>query len=108
MISIGVREAKNRLSEYLRKVKAGERVEITERGKPIAVITGPRDHIDERLEDMIREGDSAVTGEADGRPIHFSLLQRHHIILQGKGRGRPGESNAIPLQGIEETGERRQ
>ena len=56
MITVGIREAKNRLSEYLRKVKAGERVEITEHGKPIAVITRPRNAADERLEGMIREG----------------------------------------------------
>ena len=39
MTTVAVRELKNRLSEYLRKVKAGERVVITERGRPVAVIS---------------------------------------------------------------------
>ena len=38
MTTVAVRELKNRLSEYLRKVKAGERVVITERGRAIAMI----------------------------------------------------------------------
>jgi hypothetical protein len=33
MTTVAIRELKNRLSEYLRKVKAGERVVITERGR---------------------------------------------------------------------------
>lgn len=65
MITVGIREAKNRLSEYLRKVKAGERVVITERGKPIAVITKPRGAVDERLEAMIRDGEATWGG---GKP----------------------------------------
>jgi prevent-host-death family protein len=41
MITVGIREIKNRLSEYLRMAKAGERIIVTERGKPVAVITRP-------------------------------------------------------------------
>ncbi|MBN2388882.1 MAG: type II toxin-antitoxin system prevent-host-death family antitoxin [Anaerolineales bacterium] len=37
-ISVGTRELKNRLSQYLRRVKAGETVVITERGKPVGQI----------------------------------------------------------------------
>jgi prevent-host-death family protein len=36
---IGTRELKNHLSEVLRRVKAGEMVIITERGKPVGQIT---------------------------------------------------------------------
>ena len=56
MITVEIRQAKSHLGEYLRKVRAGERVVITERGKPIAEITKPRSAADERLEGMIREG----------------------------------------------------
>jgi prevent-host-death family protein len=35
---VGVRELKAQLSEYLRRVKAGETVIITERGRPIGGI----------------------------------------------------------------------
>lgn len=38
MSSVGIRELKNRLTQYLRLTKQGEEVIITERGKPIALI----------------------------------------------------------------------
>ena len=36
MISVGIRELKNRLSEYLRMVRRGEEVLITDRGEAVA------------------------------------------------------------------------
>jgi len=39
MISIGVRELRQRASEYLRRVEAGETVEVTDRGRPVALLT---------------------------------------------------------------------
>jgi prevent-host-death family protein len=38
MQTIGVRELKAQLSEYLRRVQAGERLAVTDRGRPVAVI----------------------------------------------------------------------
>ncbi|WP_374687443.1 type II toxin-antitoxin system Phd/YefM family antitoxin [Promineifilum sp.] len=35
---VGIRELKSGLSEYLRRVKAGETIVITERGRPIGRI----------------------------------------------------------------------
>ena len=39
--SVGVRELKNRLSEYLREVRAGERVLVTDRGEVVAELAPP-------------------------------------------------------------------
>ena len=36
MTSVGIRELKNNLSRYLARVKRGQEVVVTERGKPIA------------------------------------------------------------------------
>ena len=36
MVSVGVCELKNRLSEYLRMVRRGEEVLVTDRGEPVA------------------------------------------------------------------------
>lgn len=36
--TVGVKELKNHLTQYLRKTKQGEEVIVTERGKPIALI----------------------------------------------------------------------
>jgi prevent-host-death family protein len=65
MITAGIREIKNRLSDYIRKVKGGERVIVTEHGKPVAVITKPGGPLDERIESMIREREAHWGG---GKP----------------------------------------
>jgi prevent-host-death family protein len=41
-MEIPVRELKSRLSEYLRKVAAGEEVVVTSRGKAVARLVAPR------------------------------------------------------------------
>ena len=41
-MEISVRELKSRLSEYLRKVAAGEEVVVTSRGKEVARLSPPR------------------------------------------------------------------
>lgn len=41
MVSVGIRELKNNLSRYLRMVQAGERVLITDRGRPVAELGMP-------------------------------------------------------------------
>ncbi len=41
MKTVGVRELKNRLSEYLRRVRAGEGVLVTDRGEVVAELSPP-------------------------------------------------------------------
>jgi prevent-host-death family protein len=46
---VGVRELRQNLSKYLRRVQRGERLEVTERGKPVAVLAPlgePKDALD--------------------------------------------------------------
>ena len=38
MSTVGVKELKDRLAQYLRRTKQGEEIVVTERGKPVAVI----------------------------------------------------------------------
>ena len=54
--TVNVRELKARLSHYLRLAKAGEVVEITERGVPIGRIVPVAAPIDDRLGAMVRSG----------------------------------------------------
>jgi len=57
MVAVGVRELKNLLSQYLKRVKTGERVVVTERGRPVAIISAPAaSPSDRRIEAMLREG----------------------------------------------------
>ena len=41
MKSVGVRDLKNRLSEYIRQVRAGESVLVTDRGEVVAELAPP-------------------------------------------------------------------
>ncbi len=50
MTQVGVRELRQRASELLRRVEAGETFEVTDRGRPIAVLAplpdrGPLEHL---------------------------------------------------------------
>jgi prevent-host-death family protein len=48
MKSVGLRELKNRLSEYVRKVRSGEGVLVTDRGEIVAELIPPGQGSDER------------------------------------------------------------
>ena len=54
--TVNVRELKSRLSHYLRLAKAGESVEITERGTPIGRIVPTSAPIQDRMEAMAESG----------------------------------------------------
>jgi prevent-host-death family protein len=41
MASIGVRELRQRASELLRRVEQGETIEVTDRGRPVAILAPP-------------------------------------------------------------------
>ncbi len=61
MISVGVRDLKNQLSQYLQYVKSGERVIITEHNRIIAELSLPREEtttvsIEEELERLSSMG----------------------------------------------------
>lgn len=61
MISVGVRDLKNRLSQYLQYVKQGERVLITEHNQIIAEISLPKEDqknagLDSLLESLAASG----------------------------------------------------
>lgn len=61
MIEVGVRELKNSLSRYLRRVREGETIVVTDRGRPVARIvpTGVPEHIAK----LIAEGRVSWSGE---------------------------------------------
>ncbi len=57
MTTVSVRELKNRLSEYLRRLDEGEQITVTKRGKPVAVIlpAGREESPEERLRRKLQE-----------------------------------------------------
>jgi len=56
MATVGVRDLKARLSEYLDRAEAGETVVITRNGRPVGRLVPEPRTVDERLEAMIRDG----------------------------------------------------
>jgi prevent-host-death family protein len=46
MGTVGVKELKNRLTEYLRRTKNGEEIVVTERGHPIAILRSIHSTVD--------------------------------------------------------------
>ena len=78
MITVGIKELKNRLSHYLREIKKGEKVVITEREKVIATII-PVERIseDSQLLSLVKEGFAVWKG---GKPMGG----RHPIKIKGK------------------------
>jgi len=49
MITVGIRELKNKLSRYLRDVRQGRSITITERGQSVAVLMPAGTHPDAQL-----------------------------------------------------------
>lgn len=55
MERVGVRELRQNLSVYLRRVRGGEKLEVTERGRPVAVLQ-PIVAADDRLARLEERG----------------------------------------------------
>ncbi len=53
---VGIRELKAQLSNYVRRVKAGDTVVITERGKAIGRIVPMERSVEERLQELVAAG----------------------------------------------------
>lgn len=54
-VEVGVRDLKNNLSRYLDRVKDGEEVIVTDRGRPVARLSA-MDHSTDRLAELIAAG----------------------------------------------------
>ena len=64
MIEVGIRELKNRLSHYIRLVKKGEAVRVTDRGTVVAELVPPTasriDQADPNVEALRKLGDFTI------------------------------------------------
>jgi len=80
---VGVRELRQNLSVYLRRVKAGQRLEVTERGQPVARLE-PIEDADDPIARLEREGRIARRGRGDLskiRPLKLDLERPLSAIL---------------------------
>ncbi|HEY7691716.1 MAG TPA: type II toxin-antitoxin system prevent-host-death family antitoxin [Gaiellaceae bacterium] len=71
---VGIRELRQDLSRYLRRVRSGERLTVTEHGRPVAVLSPWADRADpfDRLvaEGKLRRGSGMLT---EVRPLARSI-----------------------------------
>jgi prevent-host-death family protein len=66
MGEVGIKALKDHLSEYLRRSRAGERIVITDRGAPIAVLAPLEEGAEARLGwELVRSGAASWGG---GKP----------------------------------------
>jgi len=75
MKTVGVRELKNRLSEYIRHVRSGEGVLVTDRGQVVAELAPP----------------GHGTTDASVPPGLLALARRNLLTI-----GAPGDSSLYP------------
>lgn len=75
MKRVGLRELKNRLSEYVRQVRAGDRVLVTDRGQVVAELRPP----------------GSSDAEGDRHPGLAALARRGSLSL-----GAPNEAGLYP------------
>jgi len=85
MADVGIRELKQRLSEYLDRAERGEVVRVTDRGRPKAML-GPLPGR-ARIEDGIRAGwITPGTGSPLGR-VHRTKSSRRVLDVLAEDRG---------------------
>jgi prevent-host-death family protein len=83
-MDVGIRELKQRLSEYLERVARGERIRVTDRGRPKALIIPLVET--EIVERGVREG-WIVPGEAaPPRPVQRARARRRVLELLAEDR----------------------
>ena len=86
--SVGIRDLKTNISKYMRQVKAGIPITITEHGKPIGQIIPIHDQPDQKILMMIAKGHAEWGGQklADREPVGYNtgLKQISQIIEEDR------------------------
>ena len=68
---VGIRELKARLSEYIREIKKGNTVVITQRGHAVGRIIPACESLDERIQSLVQSGVADWNGKKlkPGKPV---------------------------------------
>jgi prevent-host-death family protein len=84
MASVGVRELRQRASELLRRVEGGETIEVTDRGRRVAILSPPPDG--NPLDRMRALGEiDPAKGDLDDLPAPLALkrgIERPSEVLR--------------------------
>lgn len=79
---VGLRDLKDHLSEYVRQVKAGATLTITERGRPVGRMVPMRPDLEERLQELMDSTSIAWSGKKL-RPIQPPAKARGSRTVAG-------------------------
>jgi prevent-host-death family protein len=74
-IRVGTRELRNKFSEYMRRVKKGETIIVTERGKPVAQFIPAGQSVEERIWAMVDAGLADWNGKKP-KPYKPKIINR--------------------------------
>lgn len=92
MKKVGSREFKNRQGYYLRRVRRGETILVTDRGKPVARVSPAEDwdalSVEEKLDELERQGHIRKARGGPLRPIHPVPLRGKplsEMIIEDRG-----------------------
>jgi len=78
---VGTRELKSRLSEYLRRVKDGQTIVVTERGKVIGHIVPAPLSLEERMRTLADAGFLLLSGAEKRKPYQPKIINSSmHLI----------------------------
>ena len=80
MMTVACRELKNRLGKYLRMVREGQPVQITDRGRPIACIL-PLSSAGKEADDLLK-----ILAKGSIRPGSGQALSRHRPAVMKPGK----------------------
>lgn len=79
-VRVGTRELKNKLSEYIRRVKKGQTVTVAERGSVVAQLIPPRQTIEERVWAMVDAGLADWSGKKM-KPYQPKIINRSGKLM---------------------------
>ena len=85
---VGTRELKAKLSEYLRRVKAGETIIVTERGQTIGQIVPVKPTLEKRLKALVESGIADWDGRKflPGKPVvrNRGSIQVSDLVIEDR------------------------
>ena len=88
-MTVGIRELKTRLSNYVQQVKSGATLVITERGKPVGRIVPLSPSVETRVQELVQAGLMAWSGQklAPMAPVARTRGERMvaDLLLEDRG-----------------------
>jgi prevent-host-death family protein len=79
-VTVGIRELKAHLSSYLRQVKSGASIVITERGNPVGRIVPVSPSLETRLQELIAAGLVTWSGQRLSPLAPLARTQGEQIV----------------------------